>query len=237
MQLYDAIFQRKSCRSYLPTPLSEKTLNEIDKAVASFAPLYPDMPLTHRFTSQAKGLSVAQAPHYLIISGRGLEGERENAGFLYEHLALWLDAHDIGCIWLGGAKDKAKNPNGKDIIAIALGQASEPVHRNRGDFKRQPIEEITNDPGDACVQAVHMAPSGLNLQPWYIEKKGDTAIFHKKLPRPPASLIYKFTDLDMGIALCHYALGCEQMGKPFAFKRLSGASPMKGYELFGEVRS
>lgn len=235
MNLFEAISRRKSCRSYAGQPFDRERLEEIRRAIDGFESLYPDVPLAYRFAAQTKGLFKAEAPHYLIVSGQGKNGEPESAGFIYQQLVLWFDTHDIGSVWLGMAKDLAQNHDGKDIITIAFGQPKGEVHRGESEFKRKPIGEITNAPDDPCVQAVHLAPSGMNLQPWYLEKARDKTLIYEQILRPPLSLAYTKTGVDMGIALCHYALACKHFGKPFAFERKHGEVNKKGYRLFGEL--
>ena len=198
MDLYDSISRRKSCRNYTGQPLSGGQLDEIRDAIEKFHPLFPDIPLNYRFVTETKGMFHVRAPHYLIVSGQGKEGEQENAGFLFQQLVLWFDAHDIGCVWLGKSKDVERNTESKDIITIAFGPVEGSVHRAQSDFKRKPIEAITNAPDDPCVQAVHLAPSGMNLQPWYLEKDGNKIWIYRQILKPPASLLYKTTRLDIG---------------------------------------
>jgi len=235
MDLFDSINRRKSCRDYTQQPFDKEQLEKIRKAIDGLESLYPDVPLEYRFATETKGIFKVQAPHYLIISGQGKERELENAGFLFQQLILWFDAHNIGSVWLGKTKDIEQNPNGKDIIAIAFGQTNGSVHRSKSEFQRKPIHEITNAPENACIQAVHLAPSGMNLQPWYLEKAGDKVLLYKQSLKPPLSLAYKKTEVDMGIALCHYALACRHFDKPFAFERKNGETGKKGYRLFGEL--
>lgn len=234
MDLFDSINRRKSCRNYTGQPFDKEQLEEIREAISGFKPLYPDVRLEYRFAAKTKGIFKVQAPHYLIVSGQGKAGEAENAGFLFQQLILWFDAHDIGSVWLGKTKDiEATNDN--DIIVIAFGQANESVHRSESEFKRKAINEITNAPENPCIQAVHLAPSGMNLQPWYLEKSGDKVLLYKQSLKPPLSLVYKKTEVDMGIALCHYALACKRFDKPFVFNRKDEDAGKKGYRLFGEL--
>lgn len=236
MNLYDAIYRRKSCRKYDMRPLPQETMDEIERAIAEFVPLYPGHRLSHHFTQKVKGPFQVEAPHYLVVTGEGAPGEAENAGFLYEQLALWFDTMEIGCVWLGGSKAaQAERTAGEHIIAMGFGRATEPVHRARDGFKRRPIEAITNAPGDARMQAVHAAPSGMNTQPWFLrQEEGRVYVYQQKL-RPPISLVYKHSDLDMGIGLCHYALACREMGKPFQFARETGMPEKAGYKPFGVI--
>lgn len=235
MDLYNSIFQRKSCREYVETPLADGQLKDIRSAIEGFKPLYPDVPLDYRFATETKGMFRIKAPHYLVISGQGKEGEMESAGFLFQQLALWLDASELGCVWLGQAKDVQRNKSGKDIITIAFGQTVGSPHRDMSKFKRKPIEEVTNAPGDVCVEAVHLAPSGMNQQPWYLEKQEEKVLLYEQVLKPPLSLVYKKTRVDMGIALCHCALASEHIGKAFTFRRMGEGVKKEGYKLFGEI--
>lgn len=235
MDLFNEINKRKSCRKYKSEPFSDERLNEIAKAIQSFEPLYPNIKLDFRFVKKTRGMFHVEASHYLIISGQGKEGEQENAGFIYEQLVLWFSLNGTGCVWLGKSKDIKTDNKGKDIITIAFGEPDEPLYRKESEFRRKSIDMITNIPDDNCIKSVLLAPSGMNLQPWFFEKKDNKIIVYEQIIRPPLSLTYKLTKIDMGIALCHYALACAHYDKPFAFERKDGISNKKGYKLFGEL--
>jgi hypothetical protein len=212
----------------------------METAIKGFAPLYPSILPEYRFVGTPKGKFgqarfVAEAPHFLIVSGQGKPGELESAGFMYQQLVLWLDANDIGSVWLGSAKDAETNNANNDIITLAFGKSAEDVHRAQKDFVRKPIAEITNTPDDMCIQAAHLAPSGVNTQPWYFEKTTDGVFVYQRKLKPPLSLMYKLSDLDMGIALCHYALACKETGKPFSFTRNSDLKAKPGFIPFGVI--
>lgn len=235
MNLYASIAQRKTCRNYDLQPLKREIMEKIESAIISFEPLFPDVPLKWRFTNKVKGRFHVEAPHYVIISGQGKPGEKENAGFLFEQLVLWFDAMEIGCVWLGESKDAETASSNGDIIAIGFGCAKAPVHRTREQFKRKPIDKITNAPDDVCMQAVHLAPSGMNMQPWYFEQQSDKVLVYKQKLKLPISLLYKHTDIDMGIALCHYALACKEIGKQFHFSHKTALHGKPGYFPFGII--
>lgn len=235
MGLYNSIFQRKSCRKYDMNPLEQDVFGEMEQAIQGFKKLYSDVTLEHRFAAKVKGRFKADAPHYLVISGQNTPGQMEQTGFVYEQLVLWLDAREIGSVWLGSSRDADTMDTDRDIITIAFGRSPESVHRSSGQFKRERIEKISNATDDACVQAVHVAPSGMNTQPWYFEKQNDKVLVYKKRFKPPISLMYKLSDVDMGIGLCHYALACEEMGTGFSFVRQESLPEKSGYIPFGIV--
>ena len=237
MNLYNSISRRRSCRSYQEANLSNKELEAIKDALENFRLLYPDLPLKFRFASETKGMFNVKAPHYLVISGSGKAGEQVNAGFIGQQLVLWLDAHDYGAVWLGGSKDSTETFSKSDIIVMAFGWPAGPFRRSLEEFKRKPIENITNDPLNNCIQAVHLAPSGMNFQPWYLKKKDNKVLFYREILKPHLALAYKLTRIDMGIALCHYFLACEKEGRTFNFT-LGGQAPrIRGYKYYGYVES
>ncbi|MDL2248695.1 hypothetical protein LJB89_03260 [Tyzzerella sp. OttesenSCG-928-J15] len=235
MNLYAAIPQRKSCRKYDMQPLGADKLGEIEQAIGSFQPLSPDISLKWRFVNQVKGIYHIQAPHYLVISGQGKNGEKESAGFLFQQLALWFDTMELGCVWLGESKDVGAERSKNDIITMAFGSVTEPVHRTMEQFKRKPIETITNAVEDICIQAAHLAPSGMNTQPWYFEKLDDRVLVYRQKLKLPLSVVYKHSDIDMGIALCHYYLACKESEKPFHFSREKALPEKAGFLPFGII--
>ena len=234
--LYRAITQRKSTRKYEMQPLSAETLTKVEKAITELTPLNASIPLSWHFTQKAKGKFKAEAPHYLIISGSGTPGEMEEAGFRFEQLVLWLDTEGIGSVWLGSTKDAEKSDTESNLITLAFGKTAESLHRTVDEFSRKPIESITNAPEDECMQAVHLAPSGMNSQPWYFEKTANKVLVYQQKLKPPLSFVYKLADLDMGIALCHYALACQQEGRSFTFTRSKTMPDKPGFTPFGIIK-
>lgn len=235
MKLYSAIGQRKSCRKYDMQPLEPDLMSEIEGAIESFEPLFPDVPVQWRFSRKIAGRFHVEAPHYLILGGEGKPGELENIGFLFQQLVLWFDLKGLGSVWLGASTDADGGEKKGDILAIGFGRTTEPVHRAANEYKRKPIEKITNAPDDPCIQAAHLAPSGMNGQPWYFEKQGGEVWVYRQNLKPPFSLLYKHADIDMGIALCHYAQCCKELGKPFGFTRSAALPDKPGYTSFGMI--
>jgi nitroreductase len=81
------------------------------------------------------------------------------------------------------------------------------------------------------LEMVRLAPSADNFQPWRIIKESKTNIFHFYLKRLPGlrQLLFMKSDLqrmDIGIAMCHFALAVEEEG-------LSGIWTIKDPRLGG----
>lgn len=143
----------------------------------------------------------------MIISGQGKPKEREHDGFLFQQLVLWFDTMALGCAWLGESKDAEKSRTKSDIITIAFGNTIEPAHRTREQIKRKPMEAITNVPEDAFMQAAHLAPSGMNTQPWYSERRQDAVLVYQQKLKPPSRC---FT----GIRISTWASPCATTSWP-----------------------
>ncbi|NLN83454.1 MAG: hypothetical protein GX138_03730 [Firmicutes bacterium] len=235
MNLFDSIDRRKSCRQYLDEPLSKELLNEIEGVLESFPLLFPQAPLSYRFTDKTKGMFHVQAPHYLVIGGLGKEGEQENAGFVGQQLTLWFNSRGLGSVWLGASRDATATRQAFDLIIIAFGQVEGSPNRAIDQFKRKEMTEITNASDDNLIEAVRLAPSGMNIQPWFIEKTENQYHFYRQILKAPLSFAYKLTKIDMGIALCHFTLACQNRGKDYSFNTKVEAETKKGYDFFASV--
>lgn len=235
MNLFDAISKRKSTRQYLDIPLEDKFLDEILETIKGYELLDKDSPLEFRIVSHTKGLFKIDAPHYLIISGKGKKNAQANAGFVGQRFVLWLHTKGIGSVWQGKAKDTGEKRSKNDLITIAFGNPKDSIEREISKFRRKDIDMITNISEDDCMKAVQLAPSGINLQPWYFEKRDEKIIVYEQKLKPHLALLYKTTAVDMGIALLHYKLASEEFNKPFSFEFISGKTDKKGYKLFGEI--
>jgi|GEM_PF-4526741 len=116
----------------------------------------------------------------------------------------WLYAHGYATRWLGCVKGIQPDPN--HIIGIAFGKPSEPATRKPDEFKRKPLSEIAKGT-DKRFEAVRLAPSEMNGQPWYFVTDGDKIhVYYKPSLGGLAGKLYNLTDLDVGIALCHLAV-------------------------------
>ena len=148
---------------------------------------------------------------------------------------LWLNRRGFGSVWLGASRDVSTSKKRSDIIIIALGKPETSPYRELSEFRRKDISEITNAVNDECIQSMHLAPSGLNLQPWYFEKTSDKLLIYRQVLKPPVSLAYKLTQVDIGIALCHCMIACQHFNKPFNFYAGGKVETKKGYKYFGYV--
>jgi len=237
VNLYPHIFTRASTRNFDSTPLTKQTLDQIESFISGVKPLLPDVKLTHRIVGfkDVKGVGVPNAPHFLLISG--IEQPLRNicAGFLYQYAELYMYSIGLATRWLGMTKGKEADPN--HIITMAFGKPAQSATRTLAEFNRKSVAEIAKG-NDPRFEAARLAPSGLNKQPWYFISEGNAIhVYYQKSLGGLIGAMYKLTDLDTGIALCHLAVASAHEGKPFNFttSRTNTPTPPKGFTYIGTV--
>jgi len=235
MDLYSSIFTRMSCRKFDMTPAGTETIQQIESFITGLQPLLPNADFSHKIAepSNVKGMMVCKAPHYMLISGKDQPLRNTCAGFLYQHAELYLVSKGFAACWLGGVKSKQDNP--EHIIGLAFGKPAKPEKRSAGDFKRKPINEISEGT-DSRLEAARLAPSGINLQPWFfIAENGVIHAYYKKNPGGLIGKMYNLTDFDIGIALCHVKIAGEHEGKSFKFLTDEKHPQPKDFTYIGTV--
>jgi len=113
-----------------------------------------------------------------------------------------------------------------------------------GSARRRPWEELFFDGGrnraltpasaGACagaLEAVRLAPSASNRQPWRILREREGGPFHLFLERTPGYGMLSGSDLqrlDMGIAMAHFDLAAAEAGLAGGWVRLSAPPALSG---------
>lgn len=237
MDLYSSIFTRKSTRNFHMAPLSDGTLTGIRDFIETVQPLLPNAEITYKLVGPegVKGIGTPKAPHYLLIYGKEQPLRDTCAGFLFQHVDLFLFSKGYASRWVGMMKPVKSDED--YIIGLAFGEPAEPISRTVKDFDRKALKEISEGK-DSRIEAARLAPSGLNGQPWYfIANNGAIYVYRKKKINGLPGMMYKLTELDIGIALCHLAVATEHSGKPFEFVNSKGApAAPDGHHYVGTMK-
>lgn len=235
-----SIFSRKSVRQFTGEPFGRETTEQIEHAFKKLIPLDPSIRTDFALIGQAKmrGLFSNPAPHYILAFSEEKGNYLANIGYMTEQLDLYLSANGIGACWLGLAKPKAiTGKNGLPyVIALAVGiPAGEPARANISEFSRKITEEISEGDEDfPWKEAVRLAPSARNKQPWhFIGDKGSIHCYRTKLSGPQALIFDRLNLIDMGIACCYLQTAAHLAGRSlvFAEDRDAPAAP-SGYVYF-----
>ncbi|PYG87067.1 nitroreductase [Ruminiclostridium sufflavum DSM 19573] len=243
-ELYDTIFVRKSVRKYDMTPLTDEIIYGIKEYASKLKPLDGSIRYSLSFLGEKDARFVIPtklAPHYLCLYSEKKDGYLMNAGFLLQQVDLYMSATGLGSCWLGFFKPK-KEQDAKDgldfIIMLAFGKPAEQLHRKSiSEFSRKSFKDITSIEGaEKLLEPVRLAPSATNSQPWFFSGAlNEITVSRKKLSMLKASLLGRFNQMDIGIALCHLWLSLDNEGKAAVFEDNNSDVP-EGYEFMAKVK-
>ncbi|MEG2625072.1 MAG: nitroreductase family protein [Christensenella sp.] len=214
--LYDAIFHRKSVRKYDSAPLNKEILAKLNEFALTAIPLIPEIDTEFRVLTGAD--IHADAPQCMCLYSQKKDGWRMNAGFLTEQIDLYLSANNIGACWLGSTQPHKTvcPPDGMEWVAtLEFGTPAQIMHRSAAsEFKRKSLNEIS-DITDLyhVLEAVRLAPSAMDKQPWFFGGNASNVIVSRK----KSMLLDKLNQLDIGIALCCFMLSLKHLGKTAQF--------------------
>ena len=162
-------------------------------------------------------------------------------GYAFERFVLHAQAMGIGTTWIGGTMkrelfEKAAAlgegermpiisplgyPAGKKSVRETL------MRKGVGTDSRMPAQALFFDGAFGTplggqqaqelaelIEMVRWAPSAVNKQPWRIILKDGQAHFYEKQDKGYVSdATGDLQKIDVGIALCHFVMGLEEMGK------------------------
>jgi hypothetical protein len=174
---------------------------------------------------------------YVVAAVKSGQRDMEDLGYLMEHIVLYATDLGLGTCWLGGAFTQSRFADRIALHAseslpavIAVGHiAGQPRWVDRlmrlgvGSDERKPWKALffertfatplsheTSGVYTVPLDMVRAAPSASNRQPWRIVR--DDARWHFYLQRTPTSGKPHLQRLDIGIAMCHWALTVRERG-------------------------
>ncbi|MBE3102061.1 MAG: nitroreductase family protein [Firmicutes bacterium] len=246
MDLFDAIFFRKSTREYADRPLSPDMIENICRLANQTEVLYKKIPLKVKFIKNGMDIqnitdplvgrySKVKAPHYLVITSEKVDGYLENVGYAIEHLVLELTSIGIGTCWIGGMVKKPLLNNvikmGKSHIPVIIIGLGAPLNEEAltanivESKKRKEIKEFVEGPMDKILMqmmdAVRLSPSSMNSQPWrFFINDSDIDVYTKTKSIIGIKPFGTLNKIDIGIALCHFSIAAKHFGVSYKFEPL-----------------
>ena len=204
----NAIYYRRSCRSYSSEPLTRTELAEIEDFSKTLVPLDNKIRTAMQIVpgDAVRFYFPWKAPQLIAFFSENKPGYLENAGFLLQQMDLWLQSRGLGVCWLGLGKPKnqVKTPEGMEfVILLAFGTPKEPLRKEPRKFSRKAMAEIS-DQEDPKLECVRVAPSSTNSQPWYFTHEDQTVhAFRSEAGLLRHAMLGTMNRIDMGIALAH----------------------------------
>ncbi len=198
MDLYDAVYKRKSTRNYSQENLSRDIIENIEREISEVDELFPDCRTDYDIVDYDEvedfisgivgGYGKVEAPHYILAFSEESQECLVNLGYILERVVLEITSMEIATCWVGSHFDKEtlKENFGtyKDLYPIVLtafgkSQSDENTLRSNPDAaSRKEISELVLDDIDdvpdkwlKVLDAARMAPSAMNSQPWRFKVK------------------------------------------------------------------
>lgn len=170
----------------------------------------------------------------------------EAVGYSMEKLVLYAQSLGIGTVWIGGTMDRAAferamelgegemmpcvSPLGYPAKKMAVKESL--MRKGIKADSRIPFETLFFDGSfdtpltaekagrlTEALETVRWAPSAVNKQPWRVVVKENAAHFYLKRNKGFVSdAVGDMQKIDLGIALCHFALTAEESGLSINFQ-------------------
>jgi len=224
--LYSAVFKRKSTRSYSNEVISGEITEKLRAFVSELVPLFP---------SERAALDIQPYKGNAMKIAAYAESDTAafiNLAFMLQQADLFLQANGLGALWNATIRATEKQKQGLPYgISLIFGVAKEnSVRTDISQFDRKGSEEISNQPKMPWVEAVRLAPSARNRQPWYLAcEQGCVDFYCKEGNFFDKTILKNLHWFDIGIAVCHAVIALQMDGlSPVAVIK-SEVSEKKGY--------
>lgn len=224
MNIYEAIFVRKSVRSYTNDPLTPQMLEDIlkqfDEIKGLFGGIETELAIFDNRSNEYKmlGLFGVKAPYYLVLYSEEKDRALMNAGYLMEQLSLYLYTRGMGSCFVGNPmlkKKYQKRGNKKLMVVLAFGKAKGSHIRKQAEARRLSLNELCvykETPRQwmkQLLEAARMAPSSMNSQPWrFVVFDSRIHIFSKK---NTSDRLGKLNEVNFGIMFSHMMVVAEEI--------------------------
>lgn len=224
MNLYEAIFARKSVRSYTNNAISpqllENILKQFDEIKALFGGIETELAIFDNRKGEYRmlGMLGVKAPYYLVLYSEEKDRAMMNAGYLMEQLSLYLVTCGLGSCYVGTPilkKKYLRRDNKKLMIVLAFGYAKGSCTRKPNEAKRLSLSELCvykETPRQwmkQLLEAARMAPSSMNSQPWrFVVFDSRIHIFSRK---QTGDRLGSLNEANFGIMFSHMMIVAEEL--------------------------
>ena len=239
MNLYEAIFVRKSIRKYKMQAIEQTKLDGILHFAESLPMLFDDISVEYKIIDNTTehqaftGAFLVKAPYYLFIASDTIKNYKINCGYLLQQISLYLTAKGIGSCYLGSAKPRKDILAGlkhEYVLALAFGESEQEVYRIAEKAKRLPESDIAvyktevKKPVKTLIRAARLAPSSMNSQPWrFVVYNNRIHVFCKKNIFL-SSVLSEIKLIDIGVCLANLLVAAEELWVDVKLLRLDNIS-------------
>lgn len=247
MAILDVIRSRRSVRTFDGTPLQTQDAQRIlDFAAAADNPFGLPV-AWRLLKTEATGLSspvIVGADCFLAGQLQRAPNAEAAFGYSMERVVLFAASIGVGTTWIAGTMDRGAfekalgledgafmpcvTPLGYPAARMSLREAlmrKGVKADSRLPFSAlffaqsfdRPLTPETAGPLRDALEAVRLAPSAVNRQPWRVVVCGDRVHFYEKKNKARTEDGWDVQKVDLGIALCHFALAARESGLDVSF--------------------
>lgn len=169
----------------------------------------------------------------------------EAFGYSFERIVLFAESIGVGTTWIAGTMDRSAFEKAVSLAAdevmpcvSPLGYPAKKMSVREslmrkgvkadsrlafselffdGAFDR-PLSRENAGKWEPALEAVRLAPSAVNRQPWRAVVCADRVHFYEKRTAARAGADWDIQKIDMGIALAHFSLTAQACGLPVSFR-------------------
>lgn len=248
MNVLEAIKTRRSVRSFDENALRPEDAQKIIEFAEKLENPYDLPITWRLLDAKKHGLSspvIVGTDCYIAGKLRRAPHAEEAFGYTFEKVVLFAEELGVGTTWIAGtmnreAFEKAMQLSEDEVMPCVspLGYPAkkmslrESVMRKGvkadsrfefgelffdGSFDKPLTPEAAGALADV-LEAVRLAPSAVNKQPWRVVLCGEKAHFYEEQSRGYDNGAWDIQKIDMGIALCHFELAAQALGLTASFE-------------------
>lgn len=243
MNILDSIRKRRSVRTFDGNMLRSEDAQKIMDFSESADNPYDIPITWKLLDAEEHGLTtpvIVGADTFIAGKMQRVPHAEEAFGYEFEKIVLFAESLDIGTTWIAGTMDRkafesAMDVSGDEVMPCVspLGYPAKKMSLresmmrkgvkadSRFDFEELFFEDSFDKPLSKksagklleAFEAVRLAPSAVNKQPWRCVYCEDKVHFYEKPSKGYVSENgWDLQKIDLGIALCHFELAAKECG-------------------------
>ena len=234
----DMIRQRKSVRTFDGRSLSDADRKQLEDYINTLTNPFDVPVEFSLLDAKEHNLSspvIVGTDTYIAGKMERAEHAEEAFGYFFEELVLYIQSLGLGTTWIGGTMDRKAFEDAMELNSNEVMPCVSPIGKPadkrsiretmmrkglRADSRKKfeelffdgsidvPLSEARYPELSEILEAVRLAPSAVNKQPWRVIVTPTGAHFYIKHDMGYIdSTGWDMQKIDMGIALCHFMSG------------------------------
>ncbi len=250
MTTLELIRKRRSVRSFDGEALSPETRQEILRFAEKLENPWDIPIQWKLLDAKQHGLTspvIVGTELYMAGKLRRVPHAEEAFGYSFEKVLLFAQSLGLGATWIAGTMNRSAFEQAmrlsEDEVMPCVSPLGRPAEKmslreslmrkgvkadSRLDFEKlffdgsfdKPLTREAAGPLADALEAVRLAPSAVNRQPWRVLLREGFAHFYEKRSKGMENETGDVQKVDLGIALCHFELAAREGGL-FPLFRLS----------------